>query len=358
MAVPRSGMPGISDLVRWGAAIVVFILVLLLPGVLSVQWMVIAVQALLLSLAVLALTMLAGYAGQFSIASAALLAVGAGLLAWLTIQLGLSPILGIIGAAIGGGLVGLFVGVPSLRLRGIYFLLATLAVNFIVLYFFGKYVTDQFGTLGLIYEPLELFGTKFTTDKSWFYLLVPVVALVMIFTRNVRRSAVGRSLLAIKQNEVAAAASGIDVVHLKLSVFVISSALTAVAGALYGFYFQTISGNYFTLQMAINMYVALIVGGQLSPAGAVVGSVFVSAGPTVVSELSKSFESPWLSNHGGEVTNFVFGVLIIVMLLVQPAGIWGAVEWLWSRLRGLVARRPPETQPPATRPPTAEGEAA
>jgi branched-chain amino acid transport system permease protein len=358
VAAPRSGMPRTSDLVRWVAALLVFVLVLLLPGVLSVQWMAIAVQALLLSLAVLALTMLAGYAGQFSIASGALLAVGAGVLAWLTIQIGLSPILGIIGAAIGGGLVGLFVGVPSLRLRGIYFLLATLAVNFIALYFFGKYVTNEFGTLGLIYSPLEVLGTKFTSDKNWFYLLVPIVALVMIFTRNVRRSAVGRSLLAIKQNEVAAAASGIDVVHLKLSVFVISSALTAVAGALYGYYFQSIASNYFTLQMAINMYVALIVGGQLSPAGAVVGSVFVSAGPTVVSELSKSTESAWLSIHGGEVTNFIFGALIIVMLLVQPAGIWGAVEWVGTYVRDLVHRRGPAAPPPAAGPPTAEGEAA
>jgi branched-chain amino acid transport system permease protein len=218
--------------------------------------------------------------------------------------------------------------------------LATLAVNFIGLYFFGKYVTNNFGAIGIIYEPFEVLGVSFTDDKSWYYLLVPLVVLVGIFTRNVRRSGVGRSLLAIKQNEIAAAASGIDIVHLKLSVFVISSALTAVVGALYGYYFQGISSNYFTLQMAINMYVALIVGGQLAPAGAVVGSIFVSAGPTIVSELSRSTESAWLSSHGGEVTNFIFGALIIVMLLVQPAGSWGAAEWVANRVRGLARGRP------------------
>jgi branched-chain amino acid transport system permease protein len=337
--MPRVGV-GAADLARWIGAVAVLVLALLLPNVLSLQWMAIAVQALLLSLAVLALTQLAGYAGQFSIASAALLAVGAGVAAWLTLQVGVSPILGIVGAAIGGGLVGLFVGVPSLRLKGLYFLLATLAVNFIALYFFGKYVTNNFGAIGIIYEPFKVFGLSFTDDKSWYYLLVPLVALVGIFTRNLRRSGVGRSLLAIKQNEIAAAASGIDVVRLKLSVFVISSALTAVVGALYGYYFQSISSNYFTLQMAINMYVALIVGGQLAPAGAVLGAIFVSAGPTIVSELSRSTESAWLSAHGGEFTNFIFGALIIVMLLVQPAGIWGAFEWLGRRARGLLRGRP------------------
>jgi branched-chain amino acid transport system permease protein len=343
VAAPKAGV-ATGVLGRWAAAVALLVLALLLPNVLSVQWMAIAVQSLLLSLAVLGLTLLAGYAGQFSIASAALLAVGAGVLAWLTLQVGVSPILGIIGAAIGGGLVGLFVGVPSLRLKGLYFLLATLAVNFIALYFFSKYVSNNFGAIGILYEPFEVLGVSFNDDKAWYYLLVPLVALVAIFTRNVRRSGAGRSLLAIKQNEIAAAASGIDVVRLKLSVFVISSALTAVAGALYGYYFQSIASNYFTLQMAINMYVALIVGGQLAPGGAVVGCIFVSAGPTVVAELSKSTESAWLSTHGGEVTNFIFGALIIVMLLVQPAGIWGAVEWFGRHLRGLVRRRPERTE--------------
>jgi branched-chain amino acid transport system permease protein len=307
------------------------VIVLLLPSLLSPQWLTIAVQAQLLALGTLALTLLAGYGGQFSVASAGLYAVGAAVLAALQLQAHLPTLIGLLGATLAGALVGLAVGLPALRLRGLYLLLATLAVNFIALYFFRKYVNGSYGSIGILYDPLSIAGITFNQDKNWYFLLVPVLLVVGLFVHNTRRTGVGRSLLAIKQNEVAAAASGIDVVHTKLAAFVFSSALTALAGALYGLYFLTIAADYFTLQMAINLYVALIVGGQLSAAGAIIGAVFVSAGPTLVSNLSSSTDSAWLAGHAGEVTNFVFGVAIIVVLIVQPTGLWGLVDRLVRR---------------------------
>jgi branched-chain amino acid transport system permease protein len=320
----------------WGRVVVGLVLtavILLLPAWLSTQWMSIAVQAQLLALGTLALTLLAGYGGQFSIASAGLYAVGAAALGALQLQAGLPTLVGLAGATAAGALVGLAVGLPALRLRGLYLLLATLAVHFIALYFFRRYVSGSYGPIGLLYDPLTIGGIAFNKDSAWFYLLVPVIALVALFVRNVRHTGVGRSLLAIKQNEVAAAASGIDVVHTKLAAFVFSSALTSLAGALYGLYLLTIAADYFTLQMAINLYVALIVGGQLSAGGAIIGSIFVSAGPTLVANLSSRTDSGWLSAHAGEVTNMAFGIAIIVVLMVQPNGLWGIVDWCARKLR-------------------------
>lgn len=327
-----------SRALKWIGILVGIGILIYLPSVLSVQWMGIAVQALLLALATLALTLLAGYTGQFSIASAGLLAVGAAVLAAISLQLGAPILIGLLGATAAGALVGLIVGLPSLRLKGLYLLLATLAAHFILLYFFRRYVSAAFGPIGIIYQPLELFGITFNNDRNWYFLLLPLVGVTMWYVSNVRKSGVGRSLLAIKQNEVASAASGIDVGRLKLSAFIISSALTAFVGALYGLYFQSIASDYFTLQTAINLYVALIVGGQLAAGGAVIGGLFVAAGPTFVANLSKSTNIGWLTDHSGELTNFLFGVAIIVVLMARPGGIWSFVESLKAGLEKLGSR--------------------
>lgn len=319
-----------------GAALVLAAL-LIVPGAASPVWLGIVVQGLLLSLAVLGLTVLAGYGGQFSIASAGFMAIGAGVFVHLTTQMDVPLPLGLLGAVVAGALSGLVVGLPALRLRGVYLLLSTLAAHFIVIYFFAKYAGEVFGVYGVTFEPLEVAGVAFDTDEKWFYLLVGVVVLVSLFVGQLRRTGVGRSLLAIKQNEVAAAASGIDVVRLKLSAFVVSSALIAFTGALYGLYYRALASDFFTLQMAINLYVALVVGGQLAAMGAVIGGMFVAAGPTLVADLANAVENDWLLLHAPELTDLFFGIAILVILLVQPKGVWGLgtslVQSLAGRLR-------------------------
>ncbi len=319
--------------------IVTAAVVIALPALLSGQWLALVVQGLLLSLVVLGLTVLAGYGGQFSIASVGLLAVGAAVLGVVTTQLGAPPLVGIVGATLGGALVGLLVGLPALRLRGLYLMLSTLAAHFIAVYAYGRYVSEQYGAYGLVFDPLSVAGVRFDSDTKWFYLLAVLVGLVAWFVRNLRGTGQGRSLLAMKHNEIAAAASGIDVARLKLTTFVTTSALTAFAGSLYGFYYQSLSGDFFTLQTAINLYVALVVGGQFSGAGAVLGSMFVVAGPTLVTKLAGGLNMSWLDKHSSEATSWLFGLSIVLVLVLQPAGLWGWIErgWRWLRCR---LRRP------------------
>jgi branched-chain amino acid transport system permease protein len=325
---------------RAGAWLVLVVVVLALPSVLSPEWMTVAVQALLLSIGTLGLTLLAGYGGQFSIASSGLLAAGAGVLAALSVKGGLPPLVGIAGAVVAGAVIGLLVGLPALRLRGLYLLLATLAAHYILLYGWRQYLNHSYTATGILYDPLQILGVKFTTDRSWLFLLAPVVAVIGIFVANVKHTGVGRSLFALNQNEVAAAASGIDVARLKLVTFVVSSALTALGGALYGLYYQSLTAEYFTLQMAVNYYVALIVGGRYFAGGAVVGATFVAAGPVALTDLSSSVGGGWLSDHAGEATNFLFGLVIIVVLITRPDGLWGLVDAGRRRLRAAVRRNP------------------
>jgi branched-chain amino acid transport system permease protein len=307
--------------------------VALLPSVLPPQWLTVAIQALLLAFGTLGLTLLAGYGGQFSIASTGLTAAGASLLAVLSIQAGLPAVLGIIGAGFFGAAIGMIIGLPALRLRGLYLLLSTLAAHFILLYFFRRYVNSQFGAYGILYDPLSIFGKKISTDTAWYYTLVPIIALIMIFVANIKHTGVGRSLYAVKQNEVAAAASGIDVPRVKLAAFVASSALTSIGGAFWGLYYLSLSSDFFTLQMAINYYAALIVGGQYFVGGAIVGCAFVAGGPLLLGELAGRMNSTWLTDHVGEVTNFVFGLAILLVLLLRPDGLWSVVEWVRGKVR-------------------------
>ncbi len=188
---------------------VLLVVVAVIPSLVSAPWLVILVQVLIISIATLALTVLAGYGGQFSIASAGLFATGAGVLGWLINTVQLPTPLALLGAILGGALVGLLVGLPALRLRGLYLMLSTLAANFILIFLFSKYASN-FGEYGLTFAPLEFLGAAVETDTQWFYLLSVVVILVGIFVTNLRETGFGRSLLAIKQNEVSAAAAGIE----------------------------------------------------------------------------------------------------------------------------------------------------
>lgn len=316
------------------AALAAFVVAL--PLLLTAQWQTVAVHALLLSFGTLGLTLLAGYGGQFSIASIGLTAAGSSVLAALSVKGGLPPLLGILGATVAGALIGVVIGLPALRVRGLYLLLATLAAHFILLYAFRRYVSAAYGPVGILYDPLSLLGWTVNTDTRWYYVLVVVLALLMWFVANVKRTGVGRSLFAIKENEVSAAASAIDVPHLKLSVFVASSAIASLGGAFWGLYYLSLNSDFFTLQMAINYYVALIVGGQYFAGGAVLGCVFVAAGPVLLVDLSRGLGNQWLIDHTGEVTNFLFGLAILVVLLLRPDGLWSIVEWVRRR----TTRRP------------------
>ena len=136
---------------------VLLVVVAVIPSLVSAPWLVILVQVLIISIATLALTVLAGYGGQFSIASAGLFATGAGVLGWLINTVQLPTPLALLGAILGGALVGLLVGLPALRLRGLYLMLSTLAANFILIFLFSKYASN-FGEYGLTFAPLEFFG--------------------------------------------------------------------------------------------------------------------------------------------------------------------------------------------------------
>ena len=292
---------------------------------------------------------LIGRTGQVSIGAAAFLAIGAFSGAKAAEQgWGVFPV-PLLVAAVLGGAIGLVVGLTGLRFRGLYLLLSTLALQFIVSFLCEEYQ----GSAGSFFVPYpHLGGLTFGVGKSFFVLEVAVLLIIVVLLEGMYRRAPGRAWRAIAQNEVAAAVTGINVVRWKLTAFVGSSAVTAVAGALLAYQTQNVSYQAFSLDMAISVLVMVFVGGQGSMIGSVLGATLVMLLPLGLQNLSTSLSnvgsaSQWLTTNGSLIDNAVYGVALVVVLIFERRGLVGLAQragralgrW-WPRAGGPGAPQP------------------
>jgi branched-chain amino acid transport system permease protein len=298
--------------------------------------------ALIAIMGAVALNLLVGYTGLLSMGHAAFLALGAfgggllgvkaGLPFWLTAVLS-----GCMGAA-----VGTVVGLPSLRLRGLYLLLSTLALHFIALYLFLKYQIHSFGPAGISYPYPSFLGFTFNDDKHWYFLLLACAVLSLLIVRNLLRSREGRAFVAIRDSDVAAGAVGVNVAITKLKAFALSSFIVTFSGTLYAYYVTTVNQDTYTLNQVIGFYAMVIVGGLGSLSGAVYGALLYSFLPPILTQISKDIgpDAPvigkLLAQHSGDVDLVIFGVVILIILMVRPEGLAS----LWGSVRRSVARWP------------------
>jgi branched-chain amino acid transport system permease protein len=296
--------------------------------------------ALIAIMGAVALNLLVGYTGLLSMGHAAFLALGAfggGLLGvkagipfWLTAILS-----GCMGAA-----VGAFVGLPSLRLRGLYLLLSTLALHFIALYLFLKYQVHSFGAAGISYPYPSFLGVTFNDDKKWYYLILACVVISLLAARNLLRSREGRAFVAIRDSDVAAGAVGVNVAVAKLKAFALSSFIVTFSGTLYAYYITTVNQDTYSLNQVIGFYAMVIVGGLGSLSGAVYGALLYSFLPPILTQISKDVgpDAPvigsLLSQHAGDVNLVIFGIVILIILMVRPDGLaslWASVTRSFRR---------------------------
>ncbi|TAK47882.1 MAG: branched-chain amino acid ABC transporter permease [Xanthobacteraceae bacterium] len=300
----------------------------------------VANQILLASIGALSLMLLTGFAGQISLGHAGLIAAGAFTAGILSKEAGAPFWIGIPAAGATGGLLGLIFGLPSLRLRGVYLAVSTLALHFIVVYAGGEYENLVGGSGGILIPPPSLWGLKINTGKAWYVLLVAGAILAFLVTWNVVRSRTGRAFAAVHGRETVAAALGINVARTKLTAFVISSSMTAIAGALFAYYRGFVSIEAFSLYLSIQYIAMIIIGGIGTLPGAFLGALFVTLLPylieTVVAHL------PGAQAMAGSIfaVNYAaFGLVMIVFLVFEPSGLVG----LWRRLerRLLIGRQSP-----------------
>jgi branched-chain amino acid transport system permease protein len=315
---------------RWTALGVLVAGLLALPAVVSGFVLDLVAQTALAAVGALALNTLTGLAGQVSLGHAGFIAAGAFTTAVLVEGARTSPLVTLAGAAAVGAALGLAVGIPALRLRGLYLALGTLAMHHVVLYVGGELQNRWGSNTGYTIPPPQLAGFTLRGTVPWYYALLLVGAVVLVLSVNLKRSRVGRAFMAIRDRDVAAASVGIDVARYKVLAFVWSSVVTTVAGALFAYHRGFVSVEAFSFFLAIEYIAMIIIGGLGSELGAVLGAAFVTLLPYAIDAGVGALRLP----GGAEFYLFplkfgAFGLLMALFLVFEPGGLVA----IWRRVR-------------------------
>ena len=327
MAQDQASPAGRRGGADWPAAwpfVAIFALAALLPLAGNNYWTVIATRAAIYWVLVSGLNLVVGYAGQLAIGYVALLALGAyitSVLAGGNVLPAVPPLLALVCAGVGGGVFGLVVGLPALRLRTFYFAMATLGFATIVTQIALAWQDVTGGGIGL---PGPAMPAPFDSDKGLFYLCLFLAAVCTLLTANIARSRYGRGLIAIRDAEVAAEANGISKVRLLSLIFIFAGVLAAVAGGLFASLQTYITPDAFTFDLSVLFFISILIGGRGSILGPLLGTIIL----TVLPELAAPLAS-W--------SNFLYALLLLVIVLAAPGGIAALLDWR-SR-RPLAANR-------------------
>ena len=263
------------------------------------------------------LNLAVGYTGQLSIGHVGLLAIGAYAFAILVGKMGWHPALAVAAAGALGGLCGLALGLPSLRLPGFYFAMATMAFALIVNELVLAQVKLTGGGVGL---PGPLFPAPFDSPQGFYYLVAALALAVTLLSWNIARRMWGRGLMSIRDNPVTAQAVGVPLFRAKLVVFVFSGVTAGVAGAMFASLQSYITPDTFVFELSLFFFVCIIIGGRGSIIGPFLGTVVLTALPELVAPLAK-------------LGNLFYGLLLLVVVLVVPEGIGRMFEVLAERFR-------------------------
>ena len=316
---------------------VLFAALLAFPFMADDYWVLIACLVGINIIAASGLMVLTGYTGQVSLGHAAFMGVGAYAAAWLAgfgAPFWLSiPFGGFVAAA-----VGAVFGIPSLRVKGLYLALTTIAASFILHFIFFNWTSVTGAARGLNVEPATFFGTQLVTNTHLYWLAMPLAALSVWCTTNLFRTRVGRAFIAIRDRDISAEVLGIELFRYKLISFALASFYAGVAGAVWVYLFRVITPESFRLIDSIFFVAAIIVGGLGSVRGAIFGAVFMTLVPELLKLGVATLEPfyPGVVQVLSPVRTIVFGALIVGFLIFEPLGL----NESWRRVRHRFALWP------------------
>ncbi|MRW85042.1 branched-chain amino acid ABC transporter permease [Pseudoduganella sp. FT26W] len=283
----------------------------------------ILIPFLIFSLAAIGLNILTGYAGQLSLGTAAFMAVGAFASYNFILRIpGLPVLLAFVLGGLSAALVGIAFGLPSLRIRGFYLAAATLATQFFVVWCLTKipYLTNYSSSGVITAQPIVILGYVFDTPASKYLLVLAVVAVMALLAKNMIRSNVGRSWMAVRDMDVAAEVIGFRLMRTKLLAFAVSSFYCGVAGALYAYaYLGTVEPEAYNLDLSFRILFMIIIGGVGSVLGSFLGAAFIVLLPVLLNIVAHSLALP--TSVASNLELMVFGALIIFFLIVEPHGL-------------------------------------
>jgi branched-chain amino acid transport system permease protein len=303
-----------------------FLLILVLVPLAATNFVTFQITMLLVyAIAILALNILTGSSGQFSLGQSAFFAIGAYISAVLVEQGGVNYLLTLPVAAAVCFVTGFLFGLPALRLRGVYLALATFALATAMpqLLKLGYFESWTGGVQGLVTsKPDAPLGLPISPDTWLYYLTLAFGLAIYAAATNLLSSRTGRAMMAIRDNEIAASAMGIDIALYKTLAFGISAAITGIAGALGAIAVQFVAPDGYTFQLSIALFLGMVVGGVGWLPGSIAGSAFIVFVPNVAESISKG------------LSGAVFGVLIVLVIFVIPRGARQIAEYLQAAIEG------------------------
>lgn len=338
MNVKRIAIPHIQQSRRLALLALLFLAGAVFPlAVQSIYYVDLAVRIGIYSLIAIGLNVLYGNTGQISLGQAAFYGLGAYISALLAVKLGLNVWASMLAATLLSGAFGYGVGLTAVRLKHNYLAMATIAFGIIFTVVVGEWSSLTGGVGGLVgIPPLAVGGYLLNTEIQYYYVVFVVLALVFLFTKNVVSSRVGRALVAIAENDVAASASGIHATQYKLQIFALSAAYAGLAGALFAHYARYIGPNSFSLHFSIALMFMIMLGGRGNVWGGVLGAGLLTLLPEFLRHAASLAVLP--QTLRGTLTEFsyqlvLYGVLVFLFTIFLPEGLAGAIATVWRRLR-------------------------
>ncbi len=308
---------------HWALFIGFLVLLFTSPLYLSNYWLSVANLIGITLIAATGLNLLVGYCGQLSIGHAGFIAVGAYTSAVLTNRFELPFLVGLICAGLMAGIIGLIFGLPSVRVKGFYLAITTIAAQFIIIWVINHWsVTHGFTNISV---PLATIGgIAFRSDASQFYLIMGIAALCTFFAKNLARTRVGRAFIAVRDNDLAAEVMGINLLYYKLLAFFIGCFMAGIAGSLLAHHWGTMNAEFFSLKESILYIGMIIIGGLGTTLGPILGVVFIR----LLDRVLTGEIVPWLEGNialpagfASGVTPMLFGLVIVLFLILEPRGI-------------------------------------
>jgi branched-chain amino acid transport system permease protein len=307
-------------------AMLVFLLAVLatLPLWMGNRWLSVSNLILITIIAATGLNILTGYCGQLSIGHAGFIAVGAYTSAILTGKADLPFLVGLISAGLVAGLIGLIFGMPSVRVKGFYLAISTIAAQFIIIWVLNHWTGVTGGFNGIVASIPTIGPIELRSQSSQFYLVLVVAILVIFGAKNLARTRVGRAFVAVRDNDLAAEVMGINLFRYKLLAFFIGCFLAGIAGSLMAHcYWGFISTENFSFMNSILYVGMIIIGGLGSTVGPIFGVLFIRLLEQGITYLSPLLESTFALPAGFAtgIGPIAFGAAIILFLILEPRGL-------------------------------------
>lgn len=281
----------------------------------------------------LSLNLVTGYGGMVSLGHAGFACAGGLAVAIFAAKLQVPFVATLLATLLMGGLCGLFAALPALRLRGLYFVLGTLAVHYIITYLATEYQYKAGYISGGIPIPMATLGPlSLDSPIKWYFVLGVILAIITVFYTNLVRSKMGRALIAIKHRDIAAEAFGVDLGRYKVIAFILSGATAALAGGLEAYYLRYMAVESYTLWLAV-LYLAMpVVGGMGSILGSFLGATIITLLPFALSAFSDLLGmSAFYQQYTTPLQMSLFGIVIILFLIFEPGGLVA----IWVRIRNF-----------------------